>query len=351
MGRIRVGVLGCGGIARTHVRDYYRSDAAEVDLVACADVDAAAAARFAADFEIPNAYGDPGEVLASKEIDVVDVCSPPTAHPALIRAAAEAGKHVICEKPLGVDYAEAAGAVAAAEKAGVKVGVMQNYRWRPEYVEARNTLASGRLGKPMMATLQGLFHWYGTVPYRLAAKRMLLIEMTIHYVDLLRFTMGSDITRVYAAAGRAPAAPAAGETYTALIMHFANGAIGSIVNSGECQGAMANWGGESVFQAEYGTIYLNYRRHFTFEMYSANSGGRMEHTYPEDLYSISTNIRFTEPIRAFYRAIGKGHDAPVTGRNNLNTLAAVLAAYESVETGQAVDVQEFVDRELSRAQT
>jgi predicted dehydrogenase len=345
---IRVGLIGAGSIAQSHIRDYYQTRPPEAELLACADPDAAARDRFSTRYGLP-AYADPAELLSRMDVDAVDICTPPVSHPTLIAAAAEAHKHALCEKPLATDYAEAAAAVAAAEQAGVRVGVNHNYRWRAEYAHARDVLASGRLGTPFMASLQALLHWHGGVPYRRAAKRMLMIEQTIHYVDLLRFLLDSNVTRVYAVAGKPANQTTVGETFASLILNFTNGAIGSIVNSGEAQGARANWGGETIVQAEDGTIYLNRRQLYTFEMYSPGSGGHSEITFSSDLYSPSTNQTFDRPLHGFFKALETGQDLPVSAADNLNTLAAVLAAYESAETAQAVDVPAFAQRQVANA--
>ncbi len=339
---LRVALVGCGDIAATHVAQYYRTELSDVELKACVDTDAARRDRFAERFGIPDRHADLSEALSRPDIDVLDICTPPGSHPALIEAAAAAGKHVTCEKPLGLSYADAARAVESAERSGIKVGVMQNYRWRPEYLEARNAVAADWLGKPMMMNLEGLFHWNGTTAYRREARRMLVIEMTLHYIDLLRFVLGSDVTRVYAAAGRPANSIVKGETFAALILHFANGALGTILNSGECQGANANWGGEAVVQLEDGTIYLNRRSLYTYELYSAAAGGRMTHVFPSSLYGMNTNAPFGPPLKAFFDALNGGRALPVTGRDNLNTLATALASYESIETGKAVEIASFV---------
>ncbi len=345
---IRVGLIGAGSIAQAHIRDYYQTRPPEAELVACADPDAAARDRFSTRYGLP-AYADPAEILARPDVDAVDICTPPATHASLITAAAEAQKHALSEKPLATDYAEAAAAVAAAERAGTRVGVNHNYRWRAEYAHAHDVLAGGRLGKPFMASLQALLHWHGGVSYRRAANRMLMIEQTIHYVDLLRFLLDSDVTRVYAVAGKPANQTTVGETYAALILNFANGAIGNIVNTGEAQGARVSWGGETIVQAEEGTIYLNRRALYTFEMYSPGSGGYSEISFPSDLYSASTNQTFDRPLRGFFEALESGRDVPVSAADNLNTLAAVLAAYESTETEQAVDVPAFAQRQVADA--
>jgi predicted dehydrogenase len=334
---VRVGLIGCGGIANAHVREYYASQPAEARLVACADPDPAMRQRMSDTYGIP-VHADTAELLARSDIDVVDICTPPTLHPRLIRAAAEAGKHALSEKPLALDFDEASDAIARATELGVQVGVMQNYRYRPEYIEARNAVVGGRIGTPFMASLQALLHWYGGAEYRRAAEKMLMLEVGYHYVDLLRFMLNADVTKVYAVAGRPDTTPIAGDTYSAMILHFDNGAVGNIVNSGECQGARTNWGGEAVVQGSGGTVYVNHRQHNTFGMYSTGSGGFAERTWPTELYGLSTNISFGTPLGAYFAMFDKRGVFPVSGADNLNTLGAIVAAYASAESGQPVQV-------------
>lgn len=344
MDRIRVGIIGSGGIAGAHAGEYYDQQPAEAELVAIAEPNPITRDRFVTAHRVSDAYADVEELLARPDIDYVDICTPPESHPELIRTAAKFGKNVLCEKPLAVDFADAETAICEAEQAGIKVGVLQNYRFRPEYIDAHNLLESGSLGKPFMATMQALYHWHGGSGYRRQAEKMLILEVGYHYVDLLRYLVGSDVVRVYAAAGRASTSPAAGDTYAAIMLHFANGAIGNLVNSGECFGAKANWGGEAIVQAEEGTVYINTKGLFTLGVYSPASGGLMETSYSPDNYGFSTNPKFSRPLTAYLGAAQAGQELPVTGRDNLNTLSTVLAAYESVATGQAVDIADFIER-------
>ena len=294
--------------------------------------------RFTSTFDVET-HADTQELLARSDIDVVDICTPPSLHPRMIRAAADAGKHALSEKPLALDFSEAAEAVAHAQRQGVQVGVMQNYRYRPEYVEARNAVVGGRIGRPFMASLQALLHWYGGAEYRKQAEKMLVLEVGYHYIDLLRFLLDADVTRVYAVLGRPETTPIAGDTYSAMILHFNNGAVGNIVNSGEVHGARTNWGGEAVVQGTSGTVFVNHRQHNTFGIYSTGSGGFAERTWPTELYGLSTNISFGTPLSAYFASFLKRGVFPVTGADNLNTLAAVVAAYESAARGEPVDVQ------------
>ena len=333
-----VGLIGCGQVAAAHVRDYYAHQGESAELVACADVDPGIAAAFAEQHGVPVGCSVE-ELLARADVDVVDICSPPDAHVPLIEHAIGAGKHVLCEKPLALDWAGGLRVVESAAAAGVQLGVMQNFRWRPEYMDARTALSDGRLGRATFATLTAQLHWDGVGGYRRVAGPSLLAELTYHYVDLLRFLLDSDVARVYAAVGGA-LDPGARETYAVLIVDFMCGAVGSISTASDCQGVSASWGGTAMVQAERGTVYVNDPVPFRFAAYSPMFGGKLERQYPREMYSLSSNPPFTAPLRSYLEAIRDRKRLPVSARDNLNTLAAVLAAGDSAKSGQPVEVEQ-----------
>ena len=200
--RIGVGLIGYGQIADVHLKQYYLQPA-EVTLVACAEVDKVQARTLSRRCRRRRIVRIVEELLGNADVDAVDICTPPWTHANLIQMAAGAGKHIICEKPLAPSLEEAISAVEAAEKASVRFGVMQNYRFRPEYVEAQALLSGGAIGTPFMASVEALYDWDGGENYRQRADRLLIFEQTYHYIDTLRFLLGDDIVSVYAANGHA----------------------------------------------------------------------------------------------------------------------------------------------------
>ena len=125
--RVRTGLIGCGKIAATHAQALRTIEAA--DLVACSDLDEGRAWAFAAAHEVPRVFPDPTALLRSGEVEAVLVCTPHPAHAPVVVAAAEAGVHVLCEKPIAVDLAEADRMVEAAARAGIAFGVVFQRRF------------------------------------------------------------------------------------------------------------------------------------------------------------------------------------------------------------------------------
>jgi len=134
---VRVGVLGAGAWARgAHLPGYRRDPRCKV--VAIADVEIDRARDAAREFDIPFATADPREVVGRDDIDAIDVCTPSATHFELAWAALEAGKHVLCEKPMALDAYEAAQMVAAAERRPDRLAwVDHELRYEPNRRRAR----------------------------------------------------------------------------------------------------------------------------------------------------------------------------------------------------------------------
>ncbi|MGI8869284.1 MAG: Gfo/Idh/MocA family protein [Mycobacteriales bacterium] len=150
-----MGVIGAGGISRfAHLPNLKRNP--RVDLVAVADVDGEKAKNAAADFGIPGCYTDYDELLADPRVQAVTVTTWPTAHAAPVIAAARAGKHILCEKPIAPTLPEANAMVAAAEDAGVKFAMGYQHRFGTQLNLVKRLLDEGFVGRPMGMTQVGI---------------------------------------------------------------------------------------------------------------------------------------------------------------------------------------------------
>jgi predicted dehydrogenase len=141
---LRIGVIGVGFGQQVHV-PAFRADA-RCQVVAICARSREHAARAAARLGVPQTYGDALQMMASREVDAVSIAVPPALQPELVVAAAEAGKHVFCEKPLAADVAAAERALAAAEKSGVAHAMDFIFPEIPAWQQARSLLAAGTLG-------------------------------------------------------------------------------------------------------------------------------------------------------------------------------------------------------------
>jgi len=232
--KIGMGLLGCGNIANIHAEAIQHVPS--LRLAAVCDRSAESACRLAEHWGVPR-YTDPDRFLSDPGVEVVSICTPSGTHGELGCAAARAGKHVLVEKPIEVSLAAADALIDACEKAGVRLGVSFQSRFLDAPRALKNLVASGRLGRPVMAGAH--IKWYRSPEYyRSAAWRGTLaldgggalINQAIHTVDLLRWTMGP-VASVSAFSGRLLHEQIEGEDTLVAALRFQSGALG-IVEAG-----------------------------------------------------------------------------------------------------------------------
>ena len=148
-GKVKVGVLGAGAWAEfAHCPGYKRD--ARCELVAIADPMIERAQAFAEKFDIPNVYSSHEELIAREDIDLVDVCTPSATHFDLSWAALQAGKHVLCEKPVAYDFEETRRAAALAKEQGVKTKLGFTFRYSPAMQYMKELIEQDFIGKPFI---------------------------------------------------------------------------------------------------------------------------------------------------------------------------------------------------------
>jgi len=145
MYQIGIGAIGCGGIAGGHLPAYREVEG--IETVAVCDIDEQMARSRAEEFDVPAVYADWRELLADESVDAVSVLLPHHLHRDVAVAAAQAGKHVLTEKPMATSLAEADDMIAAAEAAGVVLMVGQILRFRPANIKARELIRDGAIGE------------------------------------------------------------------------------------------------------------------------------------------------------------------------------------------------------------
>ncbi len=145
--QVNIGVIGAGMIGRVHSENLaFRIPQANLTVIA--DINESAARATAARCRIPSATKDYKEILEDPEIDAVVICSSTDTHARIIAEAAQAGKHIFCEKPVDFSLAKIDGALAQVEKAGVKLQIGFNRRFDANFARVRQAVASGEIGEP-----------------------------------------------------------------------------------------------------------------------------------------------------------------------------------------------------------
>jgi predicted dehydrogenase len=201
--RIRIGVVGFGWMGQAHTRSYLRIPTLfpertyDPELVMISDTAQERVDEAVESFGFREGTLDWRELVAHPDIDVVAVCAPNMLHEPIAIAAAEAGKHVFCEKPVGGTPAQTVRIEAASKAAGVITGVGYNYRWAPLVQYAKQLIESGELGE--ITNYRGrFFSMYGSDPMGLLSWRFMLDEaghgvssdILSHSIDLAHMLVG-----------------------------------------------------------------------------------------------------------------------------------------------------------------
>ena len=207
---LRAALVGVGRIADMHYMGYSATPLAE--LAAICDVDSDLLRRRAAEWGVEKTYTDFDDLLSDPDVDAVDVIAPHYLHAPMTIAALEAGKHVTVQKPMALTIADADAMIEASERAGKLLRVIDNYRFHPPFVRARQMLDSGIIGEPMSLRIKTAS---GTAPdgweipqsshvWRsdptLSGDGSVLFDHGHHVWTIARYLLG-DIERVFAYIG------------------------------------------------------------------------------------------------------------------------------------------------------
>ena len=231
-GKLRFGILGAGRIGRVHAETLaFRLPEAEIAVIA--DVNQEAARQLAARCAIPRVAATAEEIFADPSIDAVLICTSTDTHADLIVQAAQAGKHIFCEKPVSLSLDKIDRSLAAVDKAGVKLQVGFNRRFDSNFLRVRQAVAAGEIGTPNLMHIISRDPAPPPLTY-LRPSGGLFLDMMIHDFDMARYLLGDEVEQVYTAATVMvdPGFAKEDDFDTAVVvLHFKSGAIGTIDNS------------------------------------------------------------------------------------------------------------------------
>jgi UDP-N-acetyl-2-amino-2-deoxyglucuronate dehydrogenase len=232
--RLRTGIIGCGKVGHIHARALRENP--ESDFSAVCDKAGDRSAAFARQYGV-RAYADLGEMLARERLDAVIVGTPHPFHAEPTIRAAEAGVHVLVEKPLAANLADCDAMIAACRSAGVRLGSISQRRWYLPVQRVRRAIDEGKLGKPALAMVT-MLGWrdqayYASDPWRgkwSTEGGGVLVNQAPHQLDILLWLMGPVVELVgYFENMNHPYIEV--EDTAIAIMRFAGGALGNIVVS------------------------------------------------------------------------------------------------------------------------
>ncbi|TAK24184.1 MAG: Gfo/Idh/MocA family oxidoreductase [Chloroflexota bacterium] len=337
---LRVGIVGCGGISHAHVRGWNKIPE-KAKVVAVADVNPESA-RIVSDLvggaEIHTDYR---ELMKRGDIDVIDVCLPHHLHKVAIVAAAEAGKHVMCEKPLCLSLSEAAEIRRTVERTGVTFMSAHNQVFMPTVVEAKRLLGEGILGQIYKVYSSDCFvHPQNNLSdeekrtigqtWRSRKETMgggELIDTGYHPTYRLLYLAGSEPVSVFAQTARFRMHHWQEEDTAEVMLRFADGAFGHIVTSW----AMPNLLGPYYFSVvgERGQIYAT-----ADTLYLAMNG----QTDPE-VRKFQTVDTFAAEVEHLADILAAGMPPVQSLPDATRVLEVILGAYRSVEEKRMVSLE------------
>jgi predicted dehydrogenase len=341
-----VGVVGAGAIVRSgHLPAYRR---AGFDVAAIADVNGDRAHEVARDFGIDAVYEDAEALIASDAVDVVDIAVPADAQPEIALAAVEAGKPVLCQKPLALSLDVAARVVEAAERARVPLAVNQQMRWSPLVSRAHELLGDGAIGRPERLAFDVSIHTdFAQWEFLRRTPRLEFLYHSIHYFDAIRYLLGEP-TRLTAWARRAAGQATVGETRTVTVLEL-DDAIATISadHNDRAQplhrAELRIVGSEGTIVGEIGLLYdYPHGRSDRIRLARHEDETAEEHALPGAWFPDA----FAGPMSDLLAAAAGGPAPLTSGRDNLGTLALVLAAYDSADQQNPIDLRAWIADQL-----
>lgn len=350
--KLGVGILGVGGISRAHMPGWAASEHAEV--IAGSDISEENLANWGQEFGVTRLSTDPADLFRDPDIDIIDICTPNMFHAELAIAALEAGKHVMCEKPLAVTPAEVHRIIEARDRSGREVMTAQHQRFVGVSQALKREIDAGALGEVYHARgwmlRRSAYIPTPTFVYRSHAGGGACIDIGVHILDLLLWMMGNPDPISVSGVSRTELSTREGafsiwhpadmprdmdvEEFAAAFVRFANGAtlileVSWALHHDTPEEDMQMWlyGREGGAHWPSGTLLRT--GYATRQLYTTELGVTAEAMPPHALECV-----------VFAEAIAQGLPSPVPPEQSLQVMEILDAIYRSQATGREIRLDE-----------
>lgn len=328
MKKVRIGLLGAGRIGKLHGENLAHS-VPEAELYAVADPFMNDATRaWAANMGIEKCYDDPEKIFSDPTIDAVFICSSTSTHAEFIIRAAKADKHAFCEKPIDTKLDKIQEALDAVKEAGIKLQVGFVRRFDHNHKMVRDTVASGRLGKPNIVKVTSRDPDHQSMDYIKVSGGIFMV----------RYLAGSEVTEVtaYGAALSGAGYDQYDDVDTAIVMmKFENGALGVIDNS---RAAHYGYDQRTEVHCDKGCVQVSNDLNDTAMISSAEG---VEVSKPTWFFLERYNNAFIAEAKAFTEAVLNDTETPVNGFDGIQPVKIAMAAAKSLKEGRPVKLDEI----------
>ena len=350
--KLGIAIIGCGAISHANAEAIKKSVNAR--LVYAMDVNPASAKSFGEKYSIPFT-SQLEEVLSAREVDAVFICTPHYLHAPIAEQAAEAGKHVIVEKPMGANLADSRRIVEACNKAGVKLSVCYCMRYSRKIKFARQYIKDGGLGEIIGAQItmlrdqserylghdiwqEGSINWHGV---KGKSGGGLFIDNIAHYLDYYLYITGLKIDSINCRAG-AYILPTEVEDNLFALFKCGNNAIGTIIagfgvrGSGQEQNNRIGNALQRIWGTDGHMLLIPRFEIFSMRRIDNFEPNRWHAPKPSRIYnSLGTGIdERKEFVERFVQAVLEDGKPDIPGEDGLKVMAIIDAAYHSSSSGQ-----------------
>lgn len=339
--KVGYGLIGSQFITTIHAESI--KTVADAELIAVMSPTPGHAEKFAKQHGIPHHFTELDNLLAMPEIDVIVIGAPNYLHCDITLKAAAAGKHVICEKPLCMNLAEADQMIEACKKANVKLMYAEELCFTPKYVRLKNLLDEGALGRPVLLK-QSEKHDGPHAPHFWDVERSgggVTMDMGCHGIEFFRWMLGRPkIKSVYAQMGTyVHTDKTKGDDNAIIILEFENSVVAMAEESWSKLGGMDD---RAEVHGTEGVAYADVLQGNSIQTYSTKgigyavekAGNTVGWSYV--IYEEAWNYGFPQEFAHFTDCIKNDKQPLVTGEDGRAVLEVIFAAYESAGTGRKV---------------
>ena len=332
---MKIGLIGAGRIGKLH-GELLTYHVPEAEIKAVADIHIDQAEQWAEKLNISKSKltTDHTTILTDSEIEAVLICSSTDTHSQFIIEAAEAGKHIFCEKPIDFDIDRIKAALKAVKEAGVKLQIGFNRRFDHNFRKVREAVEDGKIGDVHMVKITSRDPAPPPIEY-VKVSGGIFLDMSIHDFDMARYLSASEVEEVYAQGAVLidPAIGEAGDIDTAIItLKFKNNAMGVIDNSRQ-----AVYGYDQRVEV-FGSKGCVEVRNDTPNSSKLSTADGVISEKPLYFFLERYQMSYVEELKAFVDAILNDKEPPVTGNDGLQPVLIGLAALKSLREKRAVKI-------------
>ncbi|WP_085522490.1 Gfo/Idh/MocA family protein [Tuberibacillus sp. Marseille-P3662] len=339
--QLNIGVVGNGSIAKhRHLPEYHANE--QVNIVAVCDVIEERAAAMAENYGA-KAYTDYKKLLADNNVDAVSICLPNYLHAPVTIDALNAGKHVLCEKPMATSEQEAHDMMQAAEKNGKKLMIAHNQRFVPSHVTAKRLIENGDIGK--VYSFRTTFGHGGPEDWSIDGKESWFFnkheafigamgDLGVHKSDLIRNLLGQEVIEVSAMVETSAKSNTNVDDNAVCVLKMENGVIGTLTASWSYVSREDN---STIIYGEKGIIRLEDDPDYSL-IVQYKDGETVNYQLGQIQFNDNDGQSDSHVIEQFVDYVLNGGPSPVSGDEGKKSLEVILAALKSNETKQFVQI-------------